>query len=154
MICRLLIFNTKEIEAVDTQATSPRVQGESRGGSTERSDQQIWPARNYEHRSGQPVHVFCLDRSPAPIRRSHLNGWQGPFLRQRLCRTPVAIPEIRMHITARRGDRLRDQARDQKMDGVLQPQTPTFRPCGKPPAVVNWQNIETINPVQQGQRAA
>jgi len=34
--------------------------------------------RDHEHGSRFAVHVICLDRPAAPIRRAHLDGWQRP----------------------------------------------------------------------------
>ena len=75
----------------------------------ERSDPQVRPARDYEHGPGQPVHVVCLDGPVAAIRRAHLDGWQGSLPRQHLCRTAMAIDEIRMRVPACLGYRITGQ---------------------------------------------
>ncbi len=51
--------------------------------------------------SGQPIHIVCLDRPPAPVPRAHLDGWHRPVPRQHLRRAAVAEPETRMRLLAR-----------------------------------------------------
>lgn len=92
----------------------------------QRSDPQIRLARDQEYGSGQPVHIVCVDRSATAIWRAHLDGRQGPLSGQHLCRTTMAIPKIRMRLFARLGNWIRGQGWRQKMDRVLQSQTPTF----------------------------
>lgn len=87
----------------------------------ERSHPPLRPARDHEHRPRQSVHVLRLDRPSAPIRRAHLKGWQRPLPRQHFCRAALAIPEIRMRLPARLGNRITSPGRDRKVGRGLQP---------------------------------
>ena len=78
--------------------------------------------------SRQPVHVLRLDRPVEARRHKDLDGRKGPISGQHLYRATLAIPEIRMRLPARLGNRITGQGRRRAMDHLLQPPTATCRP--------------------------
>ena len=59
---------------------------------------------------------------------AHQHGWQGPLDGQRLHRTPVAVLEIRMRLSARLRDRLRASRRGDPVGRLLQRRQAAFIP--------------------------
>ena len=89
-------------------------------------DPHVRPARHNEYRLGQSVRVLHLDGSAAALRCPYLNGWQRQVLGQHLSRTTVAVPTIRLRLSARLGNRIIGRGLRQAIDCVLQPQAPAF----------------------------
>ncbi len=85
---------------------------------------------DHEQRSWQPVHVVRLDRPHETRRRQDLDGRPGPLHRQHLHRAPLAIPEIRVRVSARLGDRVAGQGRHRSVDDLLQPPAAPRCPWG------------------------
>ena len=63
-------------------------------------------AGNLQHGSGQPVHVAGLHQHAARGRGPHQHGRSGAVDGQRLHRTPLAFPEVRMRLPPCLRDRI------------------------------------------------
>ena len=87
--------------------------GIQRGGTPLRG------AGDHEQRSRSPVYIFCLDGSHETRWHKDLNGWQGTLYRQHLYRTPMAVLEVRMRLSARLGNGLASKSRSRALDDFL-----------------------------------
>lgn len=100
-------------------------------------------------RPGNVIHIPWLDNAPAPIRCLHFHRGQGPVSRRHLRRTALAIPEPRMPLLARFGDRIRVRAGVRKWMGFQNRKRPHSAIGEKTRATVYWLRNEPINPDQQ-----
>ena len=77
-------------------------------------------AGDLQHRSGQPVHLATVRRGGSGRQRPGLHGRAGPMDGQRVHRTALAQPQIRVHLPARLRDRLGAAGRALPLDRLLQ----------------------------------
>ena len=83
----------------------------------------VRPARDREHRPGQPVHRIGLDHHADRGRGAHLDEWARPLHGQHLHRTALALAQAGGGLSRRNRRRLPGPAGDQQLDDILQHRT-------------------------------
>ena len=82
----------------------------------------VWTDRLKRAKTKISLSAIACNRLPAT------DGWQSPLHRQHLHRAPLPIPEIRMRLSARLGNRITGQGRRRALDHFLKPPAASRRP--------------------------